>query len=215
MSRRILLVDDHAMFRAGVRLLVQGQDRDALIEEAGDAATASARVAENVPDLVVMDLHLPDRNGVQLSEELLSKYPALKIIMLSAESDLQCVNDALRIGISGYLFKESAPEELALAMASVLAGKIYLSTEANAAVLEQYRRGLSAEPDSSKPLLSGREREVLCLIAEGLRTKEIAVKLNVGAKTAETYRRRLMQKLGCTSTAELVRYAMREGFIQP
>jgi len=203
------------MVRAGLRLLVQAHDRAAVIVEAGDAATALARAAESPPDLVVMDLHLPDQNGVQLSGELLTRYPAVRIIMLSAEPNLQFVNEALRTGVSAYLLKESAPEELALAITSVMAGKIYLCPEANAAVIQEYRRGLTLAGGSAKPVLSGREREVLCLIAEGFRTKEIAARLAVGPKTAETYRRRLMQKLRCSSTAELVRYAMREGLIQP
>ena len=214
MGTRVLLVDDHTMFRAGLRSLMQSRYPDSTLTEAGDGATAIQRAEELKPDVVILDLHLPDQNGLQVCRLILARVPSAKVIILSGEPNLSYVNEALQAGASAYLLKTSAAEELPLAMSAALTGKLYLCPEANETVLEDYRRSLSARP-ARRPLLSAREEEVLRFIAEGLRTKEIATRLAVGVKSVETYRRRLMKKLGCGSTAELVRYALREGIIQP
>lgn len=210
---RLLLVDDHAMFRAGLRSLLQARYPDAGFAEAGDGAAAIKSADELKPDLIFLDLHLPDQNGIDVSRQIRSGTPSAKIIMLSGELELSYVSAALEAGVLGYLLKTGASDELPQALSAVLAGKIYLCSEANAAALEDYREKLTT-PTTVRPLLSAREREVLCLIAEGLRAKEIATRLEVGVKTVETYRRRLMKKVACGSTAELVRYALREGIIK-
>jgi DNA-binding NarL/FixJ family response regulator len=214
MSIRLLLVDDHAMFRAGLRSLLQSRYPEAALAEAGDGAAAIQRADELKPDVIILDLHLPDGNGLEVARQILARSPAARIIVLSAEPNLSYASEALEAGVSAYLLKANAPEELPLAMSAALAGRLYLCSEANAAVLEEYRQALTART-SVRPLLSEREQEVLRLTADGLRTKEIAARLDVGVKTVETYRRRLMKKLACGGTAELVRYAMREGIIQP
>ncbi|MGO8678161.1 MAG: response regulator [Limisphaerales bacterium] len=214
MSLRLLVVDDHTMFRAGLRSLLQARYPDAALAEAGDGAAAIQRADEHKPDVIILDLHLPDQNGLAVARQMLARSPSVRIIVLSAEPNLSYVKEALEAGISAYLLKTSAPEELPLAMSAVLAGKLYLCPEANAAALEDYRQALTART-ALRPMLSKREQEVLRLTAEGLRAKEIAARLGVGAKTVETYRRRLMKKVACGGTAELVRYAMREGIIQP
>ena len=210
MGNRWLLVDDHAMFRAGLRLLLQSRYPDDAVEEAGDGAAAMERALDFKPDMIILDLHLPDLNGLEVTRQILARCPATKIIILSAESNLAYVNEALMAGVSAYLLKTSASEELPRAVAAVMAGALYLCPEANAAVIEDYRRALTNRT-AGRPRLSAREQEVLRLTAEGLRSKEIAARIGVGAKTIETYRRRVMEKLGCGSTAELVRYAVREG----
>jgi DNA-binding NarL/FixJ family response regulator len=210
---RILLVDDHAMFSAGTRRLLLSYYADAEIAEAKSGEAAMERVKEFKPEAVIMDLHLPDGDGIEVSARILEHLPSAKIILLSGDSDLSYVDRALKKGIAGYLLKASAPEELALAVQVVMAGKLYLCPEANATVLESYRQNLSAVKPAAKPLLSARELEVLRYVSEGLRSKEIAARLEVAVKTVETYRRRLMLKLQCDSTAELVRYAIRKGVV--
>jgi two-component system, NarL family, response regulator NreC len=214
MSLRLLLVDDHAMFRAGLHSLLQSRYPDAELAEAGDGAAAIKHAEEQQPNVAILDLHLPDQNGLEVARGIRECSPSTRMIVLSSEPNLSYVSGALAAGVSAYLLKTSAAEELPLAIGAVLAGKLYLCPEANAAVLEEYRQGLAA-CTAVRPLLSPREKEVLRATADGLRTKEIATRLNVGVKTVETYRRRLMKKLACGSTAELVRYAMREGIIQP
>jgi DNA-binding NarL/FixJ family response regulator len=214
MGLRLLLVDDHAMFRAGLRSLLHSLYPDAALAEAGDGAAAIERAEEQKPDVIILDLHLPDRSGLDVARQILARSPSARIIILSGEPNLSYARESLEAGASAYLLKTNAPEQITLAMNTVLAGKLYLCPEANAAVLEDYRQAMAART-APRPLLSPREREVLRFTAEGLRTKEIAARLGVGVKTVETYRRRLMEKLACGGTAELVRYALREGIIQP
>jgi DNA-binding NarL/FixJ family response regulator len=213
-SHRFLLVDDHAMFRAGLRSLLKSLYPDAEFRETGDGTGALIGVQEFKPDLMLLDLHLPDQSGLQVARQVLAGSARIKIIVLSGESELSYVQEALKTGVSAYLMKTSASEELPRAISAVLEGRLYLCPETSAVVLQDYHANLSSAPPKF-PRLSMREQEVLVLIAEGLRTKEIASRLELGTKTVETYRRRLMLKLACGSTAELVRYAMREGLIKP
>jgi len=215
MNPRILLVDDHRMFREGLRLLIARELSEAtVVGEAESAAEALALARSTHPELVVMDIHLPDGNGIEVTRDIRAESEQTQVIILSAETSLAFVKEALRAGAAGYLLKSNAPEELPLAIRTVLDGRLHLCDEARQAALEDYRETLTTT-ESPPPRLSPRELQVLRSIAEGLRTKEIADKLNVGVKTAETYRQRLMQKLRCTGTAELVRYAIREGIVPP
>jgi len=212
---RILLVDDHAMFRGGARSILQARYPDAVIAEAGSGTAALALISEFKPDVVIMDLHLPDGDGIEVTARLLAELPSTKIIMVSGESDLAYVDQALQKGAAGYLLKTGDPEELTQAVDAVLAGKLHLCPVAAAAALENYRQALSAIPLPPKPHLSERELAVVRFIADGRRDKEIAVHLHISAKTVSTYRQRAMEKLHFTSTAELVRYAVREGLARP
>lgn len=211
---QVLLVDDHPMFRAGLRLLIQSHYPVAAIVEAGTAAAAIAQAGELKPDLIILDLHLPDGNGIEAARQILTRLPSSKIIILSAEPSLAYVTEALQAGVSSYLQKQSASEELPRAIEAARAGKLYLCREANTVALEDYRRILASTPAGAKTTLSSREREVLLHIANGPRAKEIALRMEVGIKTIETFRRRLMKKLRCQSTAELVRHAIREGLVR-
>jgi two-component system response regulator NreC len=208
---RFLLVDDHKLFRAAVRLLLLRCCPAAEIVEVGSGHAAKERLDDLKPDLIIMDLHLPDGDGIEFSAQILARFPDVRVIILSADSDLSHVKRALRQGISGYLLKVSAPEELARAIGVVTAGDFYLCPEANAEVMEGYRDHLLAIKQSKKPKLSARELEVLRYVAEGLRSKEIADRLQITVKTVESYRRHLARKLCCSSAVELVRYAVREG----
>jgi DNA-binding NarL/FixJ family response regulator len=216
MSIGILLVDDHHLFREGLRLLISREvPGTTILAEAATVAAALQAAVIHKPDLAIVDIHLPDGDGITLTRELLFTLPDLRILILSAETSLTCVKDSLRAGASGYLLKNSAPEELPHAIRAAIEGRTYLSPEAGRLAIEDYREILTTPVTPPKPTLSAREREVLLHIAKGLRTKEIAVQLGIGPKSAETYRRRLLSKSGCGGTADLVRYAIREGLLPP
>jgi DNA-binding NarL/FixJ family response regulator len=216
MRLNILLVDDHRMFREGLRLMIGREFPDASVVGEADTVADALRCARELrPDLVVMDIHLPDGSGLEASRQILAEIPAARIVVLSAEPSLQYVREALRTGVSGYLLKSNAPEELPRAIRAVMAGNLHLCTEAGRAALEDYKTTLVRAGTPQRAVPSERELQVLRLIGEGLRTKEIADRLHVGVKTAETYRRRLLHKLGCNGTAELVRHAIREGLLPP
>lgn len=197
------------MFLHGLRLVLEHELGLTVAAEAETGAEALAHVERAAFDLILIDLHLPDANGIQVSRKILEQRRDARIIILSSDADPLRVDDALLAGVMGYVLKANAAAELSRAIAAVGAGTRYLSPEANAALLSGYRR-LRESPLSSPPL-SPREREVLRLIAAGQRTKEIASALGFTVETAETYRRRIRLKLGLNSVAELTRYAVREG----
>jgi len=211
MNAKVLLVDDHPMLRRGLREAVARQPHLTVVGEASTGALALTLARELTPDLVVMDIHLPDIDGIEVTRQMLKATPALKIVIFSAETSRPYVDQALQSGASGYLSKTRPVEEWILAIDLVMEGKPYLSPDVNAGILEDYRKSLVEGREPSKPLLSEREKQLLRLVAEGRRNKEIAARLAVSAKSVETYRSRLMKRLGCSSPAELVRYAIREG----
>jgi DNA-binding NarL/FixJ family response regulator len=212
---RILLIDDNQLFRNGLRLLLERAPGLVVVGEAGDGPTALTLAQTTRPDVIVADIRLPDGDGIELAARILAKTPATKVIFLSAEANLGLVRRALDAGGSGYLLKDSAPNDLVRAIEAVKKNGIYLGPELMSMLAGENWEGsggaLAARP---KPL-SAREAEVLRFIAEGLRNKEIAGRLKVSIKSVETYRKRLLTKLGYDSTAELVRHAIREGFVAP
>jgi DNA-binding NarL/FixJ family response regulator len=212
---KVLLVDDHAIVRTGLRNMLSQQSHLIVAGEASSGQEALHLVAETAPEIVLMDIHLPDMNGLELSRQMLSKAPAPKIIIYSGDSSRSTVDEALRVGVYGFISKTGAPDEVLQAIASVLKGKLFLSSDVGADALDVYRKGLSKSPESMKPLISERERQLLRLVAEGKRNKEIANSLSISCKAVELARSRLMQKLGTSSSAELVRYAVREGIAEP
>jgi len=214
MHARVLLVDDHPLMRDGLRLLIDGQDDVKVVGTAGDGATALAAVAQLTPDVVVMDIELPDENGIAVTRRVLEAVPAVKVVILSAFADSRYVTEAVQAGVSGYLLKGNAPGEVLSAIRAVAAGHTFMCPEATSALVATLKGHLTSEPRPLVPVLSPREREVFRLVAEGLRTKEIAAKLGIGAKTVDTHRARLMKKLRAGSTAELVRIALREGVVR-
>ncbi|MGO8697935.1 MAG: response regulator [Limisphaerales bacterium] len=214
MNVKIIIVDDHPILRRG---LCQALAQHPNLTLVGDAATGQQGLAlarELKPDLAVMDIHLPDMNGLEVTRQMLAALPAIKVVIFSSNASRATVDEALEAGACGYLSKSSAVEELVQAIDMVMAGKLYLSPEMSAGLLEDYRNKLvGIEP--SKPILSDGERRLLRLVAEGRRNKEIAAELAISVKSVETYRSRLMKKLGCSSSAELIRYAVREGIAPP
>lgn len=214
MKAKLLLVDDHAMLRRGLRQALAQQPSFEVVGEASTGAQALRLMEELAPDLVLMDIHLPDMSGIEVSRQILHDHPGAKIIIFSSDIARALVDEALQAGVCGYLPKTCPVEELILAVDAVMTGKLYLSPDVTGDILKDYRNNLLHETPSTKPLLSERERQLLRLIAEGHRNKEISVELKISTKSVEAYRSRLMKKLGCSSSAELVRYAVRQGIAE-
>lgn len=208
---KILLVDDHRLMREGLRALLLAHPNLRVVGEAGGRLTALEQVRATQPDVVVMDVHLPGENGIEIAAQLLAEFPHTKIIILSGDTELATIQNALRNGATGYITKNDPPQEIIHAIQAVIDQRIYLCRDVAAIVAQDYTHGMLHPPTPTKPALSERERLLLRLVAEGKRNKEIAAALAVTTKSVETYRSRLMHKLNCTSAAELTRYALREG----
>lgn len=210
---KVLLVDDHPMMRDGLRFAIQSQPDMQVVAEAGNGACALDQVEKHKPDLILMDISMPGLNGLETSRKIRELHPDVKIIILSGMTDEEYVSQTIKSGLNGYMIKANAPTELISAIRAVMSGHTYLSPEVTGAVMDSYKQFLDTKAPAPENVLSDRELEVLKLVAEGLRTKEIADRLKIGIKTVDTYRARLMTKLNCTSTAELVRYAVRNGIV--
>ena len=209
---KIILVDDHNIVRQGIKLILESEEGFEVVGVASDANEAVAITSELRPDVVVMDIHLAATDGIEASRRILAAYPATKIVVLSAETAPETVNRALQSGVSGYVLKEEAGEELIRAIQTVLNGRFYLCPAITTALIRAHSFN-AATP--ATPLLSVRERELIRHITNGLRNKEIAEKLKLSVKSVEANRSRLMTKIGCSNAAELVRYAVREGLAAP
>lgn len=214
MKIRLLLADDHKLFRDGLRSMLEGHKGIEIIAEASEGIAVTKLAAELHPDMILMDVSMPDLNGIEATRKISADHPAIKIIMLSMHSDRRYIIEALRSGACGYLLKDSAFEEVLAAIRDCMKGKIYLSSKIADIVINDYI-SLARNTDSSAfAVLSAREREVLQLLAEGKSTKEIASQLKVSAKTIESHRKQVMDKLNLHSVAELTKYAIREGLTQ-
>ena len=208
---KILLADDHKITREGLRSLLDKQQDIDVVAEAEDGRTAVRMTGELLPDVVIMDVSMPDLNGVQATKQIAGQFPDVKIIGLSMHSDSLFVTEMLKSGASGYLLKDCAFEELAQAIRTVVAGKTYLTPSISGVVVNDYLHRLAKVDLSEADVLTGRELEVLQLIAEGNSTKQTALKLHISVKTVETHRRQIMNKLDIYTIAELTKYAIRKG----
>jgi DNA-binding NarL/FixJ family response regulator len=212
---KLLLVDDHQMVRAGLRALLEHESDIHVVGEAADGRLALAMVRDLSPDVVVMDLCMPNLSGIDATRQVLALKPGTKVIGLSAMREERTVAELLRAGAVGFIAKESAFEDLIAAVRTVMKGHVYFSPDIiNRVVDGPGSNGAGKNRhqfESAFRVLSPREREVLQLIAEGKATKEVAVALNISIKTAETHRRNLMEKLQVDSVAQLTKYAIREG----
>jgi DNA-binding NarL/FixJ family response regulator len=207
---RIILADDHRIVREGLRALLSGEPDMTVIAEADNGRKAVSLAQELRPDLVIMDVSMPDLNGIEATHQILARDPLIRVIALSIHSDRRFVLRMFEAGAAGYLLKDCAYEELTRAIRVVAEGDPYLSQGIAGLVLgELLGRLLAGDPQG--PELTGREREVLQLITEGHTTKQIASKLKVSVKTVETHRRQIMDKVKLNSVAELTKYAIREG----
>ncbi|MGD9964906.1 MAG: response regulator [Hyphomonadaceae bacterium] len=210
---RILLIDDHPIVLAGVKALVMTDPNVEVVGEAFDGRSGLRLAAEFAPDIVVLDISLPDLNGVKVAERLRAECPNSKILALTVHEDRGYLRQLLEVGISGYLLKRSATTELSRAIAAVAAGGLYLDP-AVAGMAVEFSAPRLPESTTGRAELSQREVEVLKLAASGHSNKSAAAILGIGIKSAETYKARAMEKLGFRTRVELVRFAVSEGWLK-
>ena len=211
---RVLLADDHNLIRAGLRLVASQQPDFVVVGEAENGRQAVALAEQLKPDVVVMDIKMPDLNGIEACRQIRETLPDTEVVMLSMHSDEAYVLRALKAGARAYLLKDSAEADLARAIRAADEGKSFFSPAVGKVLLEDYMRKLQRSgAEDSYELLSPREREILQLVAEGKSSKEIANLLNLSVYTVETHRAKLMQKLNLRSVPEVILYAVRKGII--
>ncbi len=211
MSVRVLIVDDHAVFRAGLRMLIDAEADMEAVGEAGNARDAVFQARALKPDVILMDVVMPDQSGLEVVPTLLHERPETKVLVLSMQDDPQYVRQAFANGASGYILKEAADTEVVAAIREVAGGNNYVHPTVGARLIAaETAEARRAEEDP----LSDREREVLRLLALGHTNQEISAQLFISVRTAETHRAHIMQKLRLTSRAELVRYALEQGVLE-
>jgi two-component system, NarL family, response regulator NreC len=217
MNMRILLADDHQIVRDGLRVLLEQQSGMTVVAEAEDGHTAVALTRKEQPDVVVMDIAMPDLNGIEATRQIKAEMPGVKVIALSMHADKRFVAGMFQAGASGYLLKKDAFRELAQAIREVAADQKYLSPKIAHVVIDDYVQTLSERTAPAATVLTAREREVLQLLVEGKTVEQIAAQLNVSANTIGTHRHHIMNKLHIHSLPELTKYAIREGltFLEP
>jgi two-component system response regulator NreC len=206
---RILLADDHAVVRQGFKMILGAQPDMEIVGEAGNGREAVELVEQLKPDIVVMDVAMPELNGIEATRRVTDSVPHTRVIALSMHKDSVYVREVLRAGARGYLLKDSDAGDLVSAVRAVARGEGYLSPAVSNAVLDDYRKHVGDPID----LLSSREREVLQMLAEGKTNKEIAVVLNLSVYTVDAHRGHIMEKLNLHSINELVRFAVRHGLV--
>lgn len=212
-SIRVVLAEDHTLFRAGIRTLLQDMPGFEVVAEAAEGREALRVIAEQQPDVALVDITMPGLNGLEVLARLVRDCPSVRVIILSMHANEEYVRQALQGGAAGYLLKDADVTELEVAIRAVLRGESYLSPAVSQRVIEWVRRGETQA--SSLDQLTSRQREILQLIAEGHSTKSIASLLNLSTKTVEAHRTELMTRLGIHDVAGIVRYAIRMGLVSP
>lgn len=211
MTLRVLLVDDHNIMRQGLRALLENHPEFEVVGEAENGRAAVALTRKVFPDVVIMDVSMPDLNGMDAARLILEEFPKAKIIALSMHSDKRFVEGMLKAGASGYLLKNCIAKELLTAIKISSAGDIFLSPKIAGTVVNGFLRNASDNSISGLDLLTVREREILQLLAEGKTSRQVANQLHVSGKTVDAHRRNIMEKLDIHSIAELTKFAIREG----
>ena len=211
MSIKVLLADDHRIMREGLRSLIERESDMEVVAEAADGRRTVRLAQELSPDVALVDISMPELNGIEATGQIMSTDPEVKVLALSMHSDEHFVMGMLRAGASGYLLKDCAAEELCSAIRTVISEETYLSPKAASVVIQDYRRELSDVKSARAAGLTAREREVLQLVAEGDTSKKIASQLDVSVKTIQAHRQQIMDKLGIHSVAGLTKYAIQKG----
>jgi DNA-binding NarL/FixJ family response regulator len=210
---RILLVDDHVLVRAGIRALLEGIEGTTIVAEASHGHEALALAREHAPEIVIMDISMKELNGIEATEALMAEMPDVKVLILSMHAAEEFVRRAMRAGASGYVVKDSVPMELRMAIEALGRGEMYVSPRVSRHLVSALAPAGSSSSESSLNVLTLRQRQVLQMIAEGKSTKEIAVALEVSAKTIETHRAAIMARLGIRDIAGLVMFAARNHLV--
>lgn len=208
---KILIADDHTIVREGLRALIDKEDDMMVIAEAATGAEAVRLAREHRPDVIVMDITMPDVNGIDATRAIAPELPDVRVLALSMESDRRFVVEVLKAGANGYVLKDAAFAELATAIRAVAAGETYLPSRVTTLLIKEYLQRIPEEVSATYENLSAREREILQLIADGSNAKEIAFAFGVSVKTVENQRHSIMKKLDLYSIAELTKYAVRQG----
>ena len=209
---RILLVDDHNLFIEGLTALMKERPDIELVGQAKDGAEAFTQAERLKPDIILMDIAMPEINGIKATRQILKQFPDIKIIVLSMYSNRELIIETLRAGAVGYVLKECESSELYEAIQNVVKGNYYIAKISLEIILKDYIRLLQEEANNTERILSEREKEILRLLAVGKNAKEIAYELRISRSTVDVHRRHIMEKTGCNSMASLVRYAIREGY---
>ncbi|MDQ2887022.1 MAG: response regulator transcription factor [Chloroflexota bacterium] len=215
MKIRILLADDHTILRAGLKMMLNAQPDMEVIGEAQDGRQAIHEARRLQPDIVLMDITMPDLNGIEATREIKKVAPDVRVLILTMHEHDEYIFQALRAGASGYMLKEAADTELITALHVIRSGQFYLSPMAQSVMVGDYlQRVRTGEEKDSYSSLTEREREILKLVAEGYTNNQIAERLVISPKTVDTHRTHIMDKLNLHSRAELVKYAMRRGLLE-
>ncbi len=208
---KILIADDHAIMRQGLRCLIESQTGMTVVGEAEDGQTAVRLAAELFPDVIVMDVTMPILNGIEAARQIVQHNPNAKVVILSMHGSEQVARDALRAGASAYVLKHHGFDELLRALEAIARNSHYLSPEITDILVQDYVHGSTPRAPSAHDNLGGAERQILQLLAEGQTVKQIAKRLHLSPKTVDGRRRRIMSKLGVSSSAGLIKYAIRAG----
>jgi DNA-binding NarL/FixJ family response regulator len=211
MGIRILITDDHPIFREGLRGLLEKEPDMEVAGEAGNGIEAVSLADELHPDVIIMDLNLPDMNGIEATRRILGKHPEIRVLALSLAADRRFIVEVLEAGATGYVLKDSFFAELAGAIRTVASGETYLGPKITELIIKDYLQRVPLNLPLTCTLLTPRERELLQLIADGKNTKEISAVFGTSIKTIEVHRHNIMKKLKLYSIAELTKYAVREG----
>ncbi|HCZ16374.1 MAG TPA: DNA-binding response regulator [Candidatus Accumulibacter sp.] len=209
---RVVLADDHVLVRAGIRSLLGAFVGVEVVGEAADGNEAISRVGECLPDVLLIDIAMKGMDGLAAAAEIRRQHPAVRVVVLSMHADAEYVLQALQAGAAGYLIKDAAPIELELALRAVMRGESWLSPGVSRQVVDGYLARLQGDRPAD-PALTPRQREILCCIAAGNGAKEIAFDLGISAKTVESHRAQIMERLGIHDVAGLTRYAIRSGLV--
>jgi two-component system, NarL family, response regulator NreC len=212
MKTRIVLADDHKIMRDGLRSLLEKLPGVEVVGEAENGRMTVGMVQDKRADLVIMDVGMPDLNGIEATRQIRSIAPKVRVLALSMHSDKRYVSEMFRAGASAYLLKDCAFEELAQAVQVVMTGQAYISPQIAGSIVRDFVSQPTADEGSPYSILTPREREVLQLLSEGKAVKQIAAHLGISIKTVETHRQQLMNKLNVSNLADLIKYAVREGF---